>query len=66
MLHENNINEFFILYELKNVKEVTIENIKNYRGFEHMSETESAALLSTLETYSEVILNQTQRDTYYE
>jgi hypothetical protein len=62
MLHENNINQLFILDELKNVKEVTTETIKNYDGFEQMTEEESSVLLSTLETYCEVLLNQIQRE----
>ena len=62
MLHENSINQIFILDELKNVKKVTKESVKNYKGFEQMSEAESSVLLTTLETFCEVLLNQIERE----
>jgi len=62
MLHENSINQIFILDELKNVKKVTKESVKNYKGFEQISEVESSVLLTTLETFCEVLLNQIERE----
>lgn len=62
MLHEKNINQLFILDELKNVKEVTTESIKLYKGFEGISDEESTELIKTLETYCSVLLNQCQRN----
>ena len=62
MLHENSINQIFILDELKNVKKVTKESVKNYKGFEQISEAESSVLLTTLETFCEVLLNQIERE----
>ena len=62
ILNTKNKNQFFILDELKNVKKVTKESIKNYKGFEQISEAEASVLLTTLETLCEVLLNQTQRE----
>lgn len=62
ILNTKNKNQFFILDELKNVKKVTKESIKNYKGFEQISEAQASVLLNTLETFCEVLLNQTQRE----
>jgi len=62
ILKAKNKNQLFILDELKNVKKVTKESVKNYKGFEKISETESSILLSTLETFCEVLLNQVERE----
>ena len=62
ILNAKNKNQLFILDELKNVKTVTKESVKNYKGFEKMSDAESSILLKTLETFCEVLLNQTQRE----
>ncbi|MDG1176212.1 MAG: hypothetical protein P8N07_10510 [Flavobacteriales bacterium] len=62
ILNAKNKNKLFILDELKNVKKVTKESVKNYKGFEQISEAEASVLLTTLETFCEVLLNQTQRE----
>ena len=62
ILNAKNNNQLFILYELKNVKTVTKESVKNYKGFEKMSDAESSILLKTLETFCEVLLNQIERE----
>lgn len=62
ILNAKNKNQLFVLNELKNVKKVTKESVKNYKGFEQISKAEASALLTTLETFCEVLLNQTQRE----
>jgi len=62
ILNAKNKNQLFILDELKNVKKVTKESVKNYKGFEQISEAESSILLTTLETFCEVLLNQIERE----
>ncbi|MEN8858363.1 MAG: hypothetical protein ABF260_09920 [Flavobacteriaceae bacterium] len=62
ILNTKNKNQLFILGELKNVKKVTKESVKNYKGFEQISEAESLVLLTTLETFCEVLLNQIERE----
>ena len=42
ILNAKNKNQLFILDELKNVKKVTKESVKNYKGFEQISEAESS------------------------
>ena len=61
ILNTKNKNQFFILDELKNVEKVTKESIKNYKGFEQISEAQASVLLTTLETFCEVLLNQVER-----
>ena len=61
ILNTKNKNQFFILDELKNVKTVTKESVKNYKGFEKISDAESSILLKTLETFCEVLLNKVER-----
>lgn len=62
ILKAKNKNQLFILDELKHVKKVTTESVKNYKGFEQISEAESLILLTTLETFCEVLLNQIERE----
>jgi len=62
ILKAKNKNQLFILDELKNVKKVTTECVKNYKGFEKISEAESSILLTTLDTFCEVLLNQIERE----
>lgn len=62
ILNAKNKNQLFILDELKNVKKVTKESVKNYKGFEKISDAESSILLKTLETFCEVLLNQIERE----
>ena len=62
MLHEKSNKNLSILEEIKTATVVTKESIKNYDGFENLSEDEAQLLVITIETYCEVLLNQVQRN----
>ena len=62
MLHQQTINQLLLLDELKNVNKVTKESIKTYKGLEYLTDEQANSILMTLETLSEILLNQAQRN----
>ncbi|MBT6745448.1 MAG: hypothetical protein HOB26_02725 [Flavobacteriales bacterium] len=62
MLPKRTINQLLLIGELKNVKQVTKNNLSSYKGFEKTDEEEAEEIITSLETICEVILNQAKRD----
>ena len=60
MFPKRTINQLLLIDELKNVKQVTINNLSSYTGFEKVAKDEAEEIIASLETICEALLSQSK------